>query len=199
MFRPNIEELIETYARLGVADWTQGKRTHGKAVHRCLARRDLGDTDYDAGRVIAPGFEKLLPVPRCQGLYPAFFHVDLIRRGGNQHLRLELLAVYEDGVSLAFRIESADEPPMAHSYPHAQLSKRMLIGKTLVPTGIPPQINDSYPAFLFRMTDPCAVFLAFAVAIHGLNGGIVTLLPRMFPEGTKVKGYYEHLLAYLKA
>ncbi len=192
MFTPDIYELVQAYAKIGVSDWKGEKRRHEKAVKSCIAPIHIGESDHDASQVAASGFNKLLPVPLSQGLYPAFFHIDLQQTGNQQHIRIEFLAIFEEGHSLAFRIERADTDDMAHGYPHSQLSRKMLIAKTIEVAGIPPKINTSYPAFLFPMTSTEASFLSFAMAVHGLHGGITEILQRMF-SAFKARAYGDHL------
>jgi hypothetical protein len=191
----DVWDLMELYARRGVADWKAADSRLRKRAGECLAATQIAARDEDAIDTINTVYtgtnEKdlsFIPMPK-PGKNPIercfFLPIREKKADGSETLVLELLVLVARKDCLAFRFEPAHHHTSRHGYGHLQMNQKMLKG-TIPIVGIPPWLPASYPAFPISTSDPLKTFLAMATAVHGYaSGGLPDLLADIFQKASR--------------
>lgn len=190
---PDFLELMKLYARRGIDDWKSAPNELRKRAQDCLGT-GIADHDYEANTTIHTIYNgtsstqlSFIPMPKhpAGGIERCFFlPVRELASGGQETLAFELFLLVARKDCLAFRFEPA-RAASAHNYGHMQLSRKML-KKTIEVKGIPDWLPVTYPAFPMLTSEPLKVFLCMITAVHGYQGGSVTVLQDVFQRASRM-------------
>jgi hypothetical protein len=192
----NLWDLMELYARRGVADWTRAPFGLQRRARECLMATQIATRDADALNTIRTIYDGTnsnalsfipmpMPNPKKQPIERCFFLPIREKKGGVETFALELLVLVKEKKCLAFRFEPADRPSSRHGYGHLQMNQKML-KKTIPVEGVPEWMPDKYPAFPMSTSDPLKMFLAMATAVHGYaDRGFADLIVDIFQQSSR--------------
>lgn len=184
-----LREILEPYARRGVAEWRGAP-----AALRSRALRSLGmhiaDSDYDINKALYTHYNnvdvselRFIPMPmlgikkveRC-----FFLPMMQFQDGEISEAAFDLVMLVQSTDIMAFRYEPAHRRARTkHGYPHAQLSRNVVKKKKELKS-VPTWWPDTCPAFPFAAKTPLRLFLAMAVSVHGHKEGLLQLLLDLF-------------------
>lgn len=188
-------DLMELYARRGVADWKTADSRLRKRAGECLAATQIAAREEDAIDTIKTFYTgknvndlSFIPMPK-PGKNPIercfFLPIRERKPDGTETLALELLVLVARKDCLAFRFEPAHHATSRHGYGHLQMNRKMVKGSIPI-VGIPSWLPDSYPAFPISTSDPLKTFLAMATAVHGYaSGGLPDLIVDIFQKASR--------------
>lgn len=192
----DIWDLMQLYARRGVADWTRAPFGLQKRARECLMATQIAtriddavntiQTIYDGTNITALSFIPMpMPNPKKQPIERCFFLPVRRKSAGRETLALELLVLVREKKCLAFRFEPAGRPSSRHGYGHLQMNQKMLEKKIKI-EGVPEWMPDKYPAFPISTSDPLKMFLAMATAVHGYaDRGFADLIVELFQQASR--------------
>ena len=197
MADPDLKHIMRLYSKRGYEDWKKDTSAkHRQAVRKCFASA-IADSERDVDKTIGRVFdgechrELFIPMPKCpsRDVDWCFF---LPMNAGNEpspFLQLFLLIKCTGNNWLAFRFETG-APATRHGYSHVQFTRRVVNAAcTFGPQWLP--CKD--PAFLTPARDPLEMFLAMVVAVHGVSGGLDTLLLEVCQEANHAREYKQKL------
>ena len=179
--------LMEAYAILGYEEWNQTTPGKTKVQEKMRLQYRIVESDWQVQNQIRNVHSReptnFFPIRkhRHDGIDRCFF---MPRKVGDDEvlaLAFDLVLFVTEEILLAFRFEPADRPEYSHNFPHVQFC-RMVAGRQLDLTGVPPWIPDSYPAFPLPSSDPLRLFLAMLVAVHGRWGGAENVIRETFQK-----------------
>ena len=199
----NFIGLMKLYSRRGIADWRNAEDELRIRAQTCLGTTAIAENENEVDETLETFYDgknadqlKFIPMPehRKTEVERCFF-IPIRGRtaGGNETVAFDLFLIVAKTDCLAFRFEPAHASTSPHGYGHVQLSKKLL-KRTREAKGIPSWLPDSYPAFPISTADPLRIFLCMTTAVHGYQGGLVTLLQDILQKA----GYASHLDSYLK-
>jgi hypothetical protein len=192
---PNLSDLMLLYARRGVADWIDWKKTQSelrKRAGECLGTK-IAENDAEAAVTLNTVYNgrnkdrlRFIPMPKHRkgGIERCFFLPIREVRNGKEKWAFDLFLLVGAKNCLAFRFEQAHPAPSTHDFGHIQMSRKML-RKEIIPKTL-PWIPDSYPAFPIPTSDPLRMFLCVATAVHGYGGGVMTVLQEIFQSASRL-------------
>ena len=185
------DELVLTYALLGIESWTRTERTTRKAARAALGI-DIADDTHTASEVVkkpfradADGALVLIPMPLLPEKRGLAFFAPINVQQGEDAVAFDLALLVDGGRhALGFRFEPADVgEDRTHGYDHMQLSTAL--GHRSAPLRATADwLPDSYPAFPIRSKDMRDRFLAMALAMHGFPEGVADVVERIATRGS---------------
>ena len=205
-----LDTLMLLYARRGIDDWKKANPMMRQKASRCLGA-NIADNEAEAAVTINTNYSpdgdphtkriRFIPMPKInkKGIERSFFLP--IRRwmNGGWNLSFDLFMLVSQKNCLAFRFEPAHAQKSRHSYPHVQLSKRLLL-KSIQPNGVPEWLPENYPAFPIPARDPLGIFLSMTISVHGFHGGMDDLLQDVLERANRpnqVRTYMQELRGIL--
>src|ERR1044072_8767121 len=143
----NLWDLMELYARRGVADWTRAPFGLQRRARECLMATQIATRDADALNTIRTIYDGTnsnalsfipmpMPNPKKQPIERCFFLPIREKKGGVETFALELLVPVKQTTRLGFRFEPADPPSSRRGSAHLQMIQKRL-RKAISVEGVP--------------------------------------------------------------
>jgi hypothetical protein len=193
--------LMWLYGQSGIAEWEKAPADLLPRATRCLHAK-IAENEREVEQTLNVAFNEqnassmsFIPMPahsKNPKLEQSFF-VPLckIDGQGQRIISFELFVLVRNEDCLAYRFEPAHQSPSRHNYSHVQMCRQVLGGR--IGTEAPDWIPDSYPAHPLYSSEPLSMFLSMMTAVHGYDGGILTVLNELFTQAGRPRDAQTYL------